>query len=298
MDVSESPRPTVVVAKVSRKYEVRGALPRGQRPRGLKGALTSLLPRPRMDVHALRSVSFVAHAGESIGIVGSNGSGKSTLLRIIAGLDVPSRGEVRATSQPMLLGVSAALQQDLPGVTNARLGLLALGFTPAQVKDALPKVFEIAGIGDAIYRPIKTYSSGMSSRLRFAIAAAAEPQILLLDEILATGDAASVERAEKRMDEIRANAGTVFLVSHAAKTIQETCTRALWLHNGVLIQDGPADETAEAYRWWAWNTAKGETDTADRLLATALASRKGVEEAEAEVLDLKDCGVFSAKDGS
>lgn len=276
MAAYESPRATVVVDRVSRKFEVKGAKPRPAQRQGIHSFFSHLLPTPKIDVHALRNISFVAHAGESIGIVGANGSGKSTLLRIIAGLDLPTRGEVRATSQPMLLGVSAALQQDLDGATNARLGLLALGFTPTEVAQTLPRVYEIAAIGDAIHRPIKTYSSGMSSRLRFAIAAAAEPEILLLDEILATGDAASIERAEQRMDEIRKNAGTVFLVSHAAKTIQDTCTRALWLHNGDLIQDGPAEETAEAYRWWAWNVARGEQETADKLLTRALSTRQGI----------------------
>ena len=283
---SEASYPTVVVDHVSRKYEVSAEVPRARASSAVAGVVRALRPRPRMAVHALRNVSFVAYAGEAIGIVGSNGSGKSTLLRIIAGLDEPSRGTVSATSQPLLLGVGAALQQDLSGVANARLGLLAMGFTPSQVRTAMPMVLEIAGIGNAVYRPIKTYSSGMAARLRFAIAAAAEPNILLLDEILATGDAASVERAEARMNEIRSRAGTVFLVSHAAKTIQETCTRALWLHEGVLIQDGPAEQTAEAYRWWAWNVAKGKTDTADDLLRRALEARAGVDEAEREVMDL------------
>ncbi|WP_299520993.1 ABC transporter ATP-binding protein [uncultured Serinicoccus sp.] len=287
MATSDDSHPTVVVDRVSRQFEVAADLPRAGEGSRLRRLISSTRPRSKMTVHALRNVSFVAHSGEAIGIVGTNGSGKSTLLGLIAGLDVPSRGEVVATSQPMLLGVGAALQQDLPGITNTRLGLLALGFTPDRVELTIPKVLEIAGIGDAIYRPIRTYSSGMSSRLRFAIAAAAEPEILLLDEILSTGDAASVQRAEARMVEVRERAGTVFLVSHAAKTIQDTCTRALWLHNGELIQDGPAEETAEAYRWWAWNVAKGETDTADTLMEKALETRLGVSDAGREVNSLR-----------
>ncbi|WP_237768136.1 ABC transporter ATP-binding protein [Serinicoccus sp. CNJ-927] len=276
---------TVLVDGVSRTFET--AVRQDHATKG-RGRLARVLrPVTTVSVHALRSVSFVAHGGESIGIVGTNGSGKSTLLRLIAGLDQPSRGEVRAVSQPVLLGVHAALQQDLTGLENARLGLLALGFTPARVIETLPRVLEIAGIGDAIRRPIRTYSSGMGGRLRFAIAAAAEPEILLLDEVLSTGDAASVERAEARMNEVRARAGTVFLVSHAAKTIEETCSRALWLHEGALIQDGPAPETAEAYRWWAWNQAKGKREIADDLLARARGARTGVEAAEDEAAGLR-----------
>ncbi|WP_298752608.1 ABC transporter ATP-binding protein [uncultured Serinicoccus sp.] len=271
---------TVVVDQVSRKFDVavsrsHGRGVRGKAQRWLRGGHT-------VTVHALRSVSFVAHAGETIGIVGTNGSGKSTLLRLIAGLDQPSRGQVLARSQPMLLGVSAALQPDLSGVENARMGLLALGFTPDRVASTLPKVFDIAGIGDAVHRPMRTYSSGMGARLRFAIAAAAEPDILLLDEVLSTGDAASAQRAEARMTEMRARAGTVFLVSHAAQTIEELCTRALWIHEGILIQDGDASATARAYRWWAWNVAKGEHETATRLLQETTTARLGVDASTSE----------------
>lgn len=278
--------PNVLVDAVSRTFET--PVRREASPRTAHSLIAGAFrPSTSVSVHALRSVSFVAHAGESIGIVGTNGSGKSTLLRIIAGLDQPTRGEVRSVSQPVLLGVHAALQQDLTGLENARLGLLALGFTPQRVRKTMPQVLEIAGLGDAIRRPIRTYSSGMGGRLRFAIAAAAEPEILLLDEVLSTGDAASVQRAEARMNEVRKRAGTVFLVSHAAKTIEETCSRALWLHEGVLIQDGPAPETAEAYRWWAWNQAKGERHLADELLARAKEARTGVDAASDEVERLR-----------
>lgn len=268
MDATEQTFPTVVVDDVSRRFEV--PVSRNAARGRARQILDALRRRPRMTVNALHDISFVAHAGEAIGIVGTNGSGKSTLLRLIAGLDVPTTGEVRATSQPVLLGVGAALVQDLSGEDNARLGLLAMGFTPGQVEQRLPMVLEIAGIGDAIRRPLKTYSSGMNSRLSFAIAAASEPEILLLDEVLSTGDAASVQRAKKRMSEVRARAGTVFLVSHAAQAIEETCTRALWINDGVLIQDGPAVEIARAYRWWAWNVAQGEHKIAADLLRQAV----------------------------
>lgn len=278
---TEIGHPTVVVHEVSRTYEVAVSQEPG---RGrVRRIVDAFRPSTTQSVHALRSLSFVAHAGEAIGIMGSNGSGKSTLLRIIAGLDTPSRGEVRATSQPVLLGVGAALLPDMSGIDNARLGLLASGFTPSEVSVIMPRVLQIAGIGEAVQRPIKTYSSGMNARLRFAIAAASEPEILLLDEVLSTGDATSVQRAEKRMREIRERAGTVFLVSHAAQAIEETCTRALWINDGELIADGPAVETARAYRWWAWNVAQGELATADELLQRQLESRIGVDDSAAQV---------------
>ncbi|MBO1031876.1 ABC transporter ATP-binding protein [Tessaracoccus sp. SD287] len=222
-------------------------------------------------VHALRNVSFDVHEGEHVGIVGSNGSGKSTLLRIIAGLEPATSGEVLAQATPMLLGVNAALIPHLSGRQNIRLGLLALGFTPAEAKQRAPAVAALAGIGEAIERPMKTYSSGMGSRLAFAIAASAEPTILLIDEALGTGDLAFAERSKRTIDELREKAGTIFLVSHAAQTIETMCSRAIWLHKGELIIDGPAQHIANAYRWWAWNMAQEKQDVATELLARARA---------------------------
>ncbi|WP_448059162.1 ABC transporter ATP-binding protein [Cellulomonas hominis] len=220
-------------------------------------------------VRALAGVSLVARSGDAIGVIGLNGSGKSTLLRVIAGVEMPHRGQVRARSAPVLLGVNAALLPELSGRENVRLGCLAMGMTSAEAEAAYPEVLEVAGIGAAIHHPMKTYSSGMGARLKFAIAAAANPQVLLIDEALATGDAAFRERSERRMEQLRGRAGCVFLVSHAAKTIEETCTRAIWLHRGHVVIDGPAYEVAQMYRWWAWNLAKGETDKAARLLEDA-----------------------------
>ncbi|WP_418606726.1 ABC transporter ATP-binding protein [Georgenia sp. SUBG003] len=227
---------------------------------------------PTVSVRALGGVSFVARSGESIGVIGRNGSGKSTLLRILAGLEPPSRGTVLAESTPVLLGVNPALVPDLSGEQNVRLGLLAMGRSPAEVDRLLPDVVALAGLGKAIYLPMRTYSSGMGSRLRFAVAAAAEPRILLIDEALATGDASFRERSERRMDELRAQAGTVFLVSHAAQTVEETCTRAIWLEGGKVVADGPAAETARRYRVWTWRLAHGRQEEADAILAATRAT--------------------------
>ena len=224
--------------------------------------------RPKVRVDALKGISFVARAGESIGILGRNGAGKSTLLRVMGGLETPTSGTVSARSNPVLLGVNAALIPDLSGERNVRLGCLAMGMSPQQVEAIIPEVIELAGIGKAIYRPMKTYSSGMSSRLRFAIAASANPDILLIDEALSTGDAAFKERSENKMTELRRAAGTVFIVNHAAQVIEEMCTRALWLVDGELIGDGPGSQIAHDYRWWSWNIAKDKPDKAATILAT------------------------------
>jgi len=196
---------------------------------------------------------------------------------MIAGVEVPTAGRVVARSTPVLLGVNAALVPDLSGAQNVQLGCLALGMDPSAAENAMPEILELSGIGDAIHLPMRTYSSGMGARLRFAIATAANPEILLIDEALSTGDAAFRERSEERMRGLLNAAGTVFLVSHAAQTIEEMCTRAVWLHRGRVVLDGPAEETARKYRWWAWNVAKGETATAEKLLKDAFAEGRNVE---------------------
>ncbi|NMR20525.1 ABC transporter ATP-binding protein [Cellulomonas fimi] len=264
---------TVAVSDVHVRYRV-ASTDRSRKATSRPARIANrLLGREPVEiVRALAGISLVARAGESVGLVGLNGSGKSTLLRIIAGLETPMRGEVLASSTPVLLGVNAALLPELSGAQNVHLGCLAMGMSPAEARAALPEIVALADIGRAIHLPMKTYSSGMGARLRFAIAVAADPHILLIDEALATGDAAFRERSEQKMDELRSHAGTVFLVSHAAKTVEEECTRALWLHKGRLVLDGPAFEVAQKYRWWAWNLAKGETDKAAGLLEDAFRS--------------------------
>jgi teichoic acid transport system ATP-binding protein len=200
------------------------------------------------EVHAVRGISFTVRHGESIGIVGVNGSGKSTLLRAIAGLMPPASGSVHVSGEPSLLGVNAALMPQLSGEQNIMIGGLALGLTPKQVEERFDEVVEFAGIGDFVYLPMRTYSSGMAARLRFAISSAASPEILMIDEALATGDAAFKARSKARIEDVRQNAGTVFLVSHSISTVEAMCTRVLWVHQGKLVMDGPTHEVTERYK--------------------------------------------------
>lgn len=228
-------------------------------------------------VCAVDRVSFTARTGEAIGLLGANGAGKSTLLRMIAGVETPTSGSVAARSKPRLLGVNAALVSQLSGLKNVELGCLAMGMKPREVKEITPEVVELAGIGDAIHRPMETYSSGMAARLRFAISAASKPDILLIDEALGTGDAAFKTRSDQILTGIREGAGTIFVVSHAAKTIEEMCTRAIWIHRGRIIADGPAYETARQYRWWAHQIANGNQEQAAQRLTEIIADyRQGL----------------------
>jgi len=135
----------------------------------------------------------------------------------------------------------------LSGARNLRLGLLALGFTPSEVDEKYHEAIELSGIKEFIHHPMNTYSSGMAARLRFALAIARVPDILLIDEALGTGDAKFASRSQRMIDQVRDEAGAVLMVNHAATIIQKNCTRAIWLEKGVLMQDGPVDEVLAAY---------------------------------------------------
>ncbi|MFJ3927107.1 ABC transporter ATP-binding protein [Streptomyces sp. NPDC090022] len=244
--------PTVIADDVHIVYRVNAG-------RGGKGSATAALSkivRRKGDapgvrrVHAVRGVSFTAYRGEAIGLIGSNGSGKSTLLRAIAGLLPCESGRVYTDGQPSLLGVNAALMNDLTGERNVMLGGLAMGMSREQIKERYQDIVDFSGInekGDFISLPMRTYSSGMAARLRFSIAAAKDHDVLMIDEALATGDRAFQIRSEERIRELRQQAGTVFLVSHSNSSIRDTCDRVLWLEKGELLMDGPTEEVVSAY---------------------------------------------------
>ena len=245
--------PSVIVSHLDITFRVVGGK-RAAAPAGAddESVFRSLLGRGKdlgnaQIVEAVKDVSFVAYHGESIGIVGRNGSGKSTMLRAIAGLLPPTKGQVYLRGEPALLGVNAVLMSGLTGERNIYIGGQALGLTRAQVRERFNDIVEFSGIGEAIYRPMSTYSSGMGARLRFAISTAAAPDVLLIDEALATGDADVKARSSAKVDEIRSEASTVFLVSHSDATIRALCDRVLWMHRGELIADGPTDVVMTAY---------------------------------------------------
>lgn len=246
--------PTVIADDVHIVYRVNG----GGRGKGsATAALSRIMRRDKggesrgvRKVHAVRGVTFTAYRGEAIGLIGSNGSGKSTLLRAIAGLLPPERGKVYTDGQPSLLGVNAALMNDLTGERNVILGGLAMGMSREEVKSRYQQIVDFSGInekGDFITLPMRTYSSGMAARLRFSIAAAKNHDVLMIDEALATGDRKFQVRSEERIRELRKEAGTVFLVSHSNKSIRDTCDRVLWLEKGELLMDGPTEEVLRAY---------------------------------------------------
>ncbi|MBC6460532.1 ABC transporter ATP-binding protein [Actinomadura sp. HBU206391] len=247
--IDQTRDPIVVVDDLHIVYRVYGG-------GGDKGSAATALMRvikrqnrPQMkEIHAVRGVSFIAYRGDAVGIIGTNGSGKSTLLKAIAGLLPPHRGGVYTDGQPSLLGVSAALMKDLTGERNIVLGCLAMGLSPQETKEKYDEIVNFADLKPGfIQYPMSTYSSGMGARLRFAIAAARTHDVLLIDEALATGDAKFKRRSKAKIEELRRDAGAVFLVAHNLDVIEETCNRVIWLDDGQVRMDGDPAEVIKEY---------------------------------------------------
>jgi teichoic acid transport system ATP-binding protein len=240
--------PTVIADDLHVVYKVHA--PAVRRPGQSRRWLRDRRPRRTQsrEIQALRGISFVAYEGDAVGVVGANGAGKTTLLRAIAGLLPPAADQLYTRSQAALLGVNAALLDDLTGSRNITLGCLAMGMTPAEVRGIHDQVAEFSGAGTFIGLPMRAYSTGMAQRLRFAIAAARDQDLLLVDEALATGDAEFRVRSAQRMAELRAQAATVFLVSHSLEAIADSCNRAIWLEAGKVRMAAGAAEVVAAYR--------------------------------------------------
>ncbi|MGX6604357.1 ABC transporter ATP-binding protein [Micromonosporaceae bacterium Da 78-11] len=245
--------PTVIADNANIVYRIHGSVAPGTGSplASFKRIITGTKSAAVREVHAVKSASFIAYRGEAIGLIGSNGSGKSTLLRAIAGLlPVERGGAIFAAGQPSLLGVNAALMNDLSGEKNVMLGCLAMGMSPEEVREKSADIIDFSGInerGDFSSLPMRTYSSGMAARLRFSIAAAKKHDVLLIDEALATGDAKFRKRSEQRVRDLRAEAGTVFLVSHSEQSIRDTCERSIWLESGEIRLDGSTEEVMKEY---------------------------------------------------
>jgi len=235
--------PSVVVDDLHVTYRVYEDV----RPTLRRFVANGFRPRPHVRVEALRGVTFTVMPGESVGIVGRNGSGKSTLMAALAGLLPAERGAVLTSSQPVLLAVGSALQGDLSGRRNILIGASALGIARVEVAERIEDIIDFTGLRDAIDRPLKTYSSGMAARLQFGIASAVRPDVLLIDEALATGDAEFAQRSETRIRSIIDGAGTVFVVSHNAADIERLTRRSIWIDAGRIVFDGPTDEALAAY---------------------------------------------------
>ncbi len=207
------------------------------------------------NFHAVKNVSFEIPKGEIVGICGKNGSGKSTLLRAIAGIFSADSGEIDLHGNSIsLLSIGVGFQRKLSGYENIFLSGLLLGYTEEEIKKRLDEIIEFSELGDFIYKPVLSYSSGMYSKLAFSITAILETDIMLIDEVLSVGDIHFREKSYNKMKElINDENRTVIIVSHSSKTLKSLCDRVIWLNEGEIKGDGPAQEVVDKYEEYMKN---------------------------------------------
>jgi ABC-type polysaccharide/polyol phosphate transport system ATPase subunit len=215
----------------------------------LRSHLTHLFKgEHRERFHALRDVSFEVEKGEGLAVIGPNGAGKSTLLNLIAGLCRPDEGSVEVNGRvTALLELGSGFHPDLTGRENVFLNAALLGLTRARTTELFEEIVDFSGVGDFIDEPLRTYSSGMSLRLAFSVAINVEPEILLIDEVLAVGDSAFQQKCFGRIRQFRDAGKDLICVSHATGVVRQLCDRAIWLDHGELIMAGDVTEVTDAY---------------------------------------------------
>jgi ABC-type polysaccharide/polyol phosphate transport system ATPase subunit len=216
----------------------------------LKSALLRLGRRERAirEIQALRDISFEVPHGTVLGIVGVNGAGKSTLMRTVAGILPPSQGRVEVYGRvSTLLALGVGFNSNLSGHDNVVLGGLAAGLSREQVAAKYEAIAEFAELGDVMDLPMRSYSSGMYGRLAFSVAVNMEPDILLIDEALSVGDARFKRKSFEKMRELCGQARTIFIVSHALRSVSELCSEVMWLHEGRIEMRDEPDTVIRAY---------------------------------------------------
>lgn len=200
------------------------------------------------DFYALADVSFEADKGDVVGFLGINGSGKSTLSNIIAGIVPQTTGTVEVNGETSLIAVSAGLKRDLTGRENIELKCLMLGFSKEEIKEMEPEIIEFSELGKFIDQPVKSYSSGMRSRLGFAISVTVDPDILIIDEALSVGDKAFAEKSFNKMMSFKEQGKTMIFVSHSLGQMKKFCDKILWLEFGMVRDFGPTEEIIPKYQ--------------------------------------------------
>src|SRR5699024_11118784 len=197
--------------------------------------------------YALRDIDFEVNAGDSVGILGLNGSGKTTLSDLIAEATVPSKGQIHINGRTSLIAISAGLNQELTGEENIRIKCLMHGLSEKQIDERYDDILQFSELGEFIKQPIKNYSSGMKSRLGFAIAIHTDPDILVVDEALSVGDETLANKCIDRMIDFQDQSKTIFFVSHATGQIRQFCNKAVWIQYGEMKQFGDMKEVTQSY---------------------------------------------------
>ena len=232
--------PALEFVSVTKRYPPASAPNRG---------LSKLLRRDdRPGTVALEDVTFAVEPGHSLALIGDNGAGKTTALRLATRLTLPTTGVVRTTGRvAALVAVTSGLHLELTGRENIGLYARILGLGSAMLRKRLADIIDFADIGDAIDQPVKQYSSGMQLRLGFAISANVEPDVFIVDEVIAVGDAAFQERCARRMRELRDAGSTLVMVSHSMSSVEDLCERAIRLDQGRVVDEGPSREVVDRY---------------------------------------------------
>jgi len=197
---------------------------------------------------ALQNISFEVQNGEVIGIIGVNGSGKTTLSNLLAGITIPTEGTLEVKGKALMLAVGTGMNNQLTGLENIKFKCLMMGLDEARIKKITPAIIEFADIGKFIEQPVKTYSSGMRSRLGFAISVNVNPDILIVDEALSVGDARFTERCLDKIQDFVEKGKTIFFVSHSAGQMRRFCTKAVWLHEGRMLRYDDIDLVVDEYK--------------------------------------------------
>lgn len=215
----------------------------------IKKSLFKLRKSKSEIYEAVRGVSFQVPKGEILGMVGKNGSGKSTMLRAIAGIFSPDSGEIDLHGNTVsLLSIGVGFQKGLTGRENILLSGMLLGFSREQVQEKMDEIIAFAGLGKFIDMPVKTYSSGMHSKLAFSITAVLESDIMLIDEVLSVGDVRFKRKSYRKMRQLISDEDrTVVIVSHNSETLRKLCTSLMWLHDGEIRMMGETEEVLKAY---------------------------------------------------
>lgn len=223
---------------------------KGLKKFSIKKSLLKLKTSKLEVFEAVKGVSFEVEEGKILGIIGKNGSGKSTMLRSLAGIFSPDKGKIDLHGNTIsLLSIGVGFQPNLTGYENIFLSGMLLGFREQQIKDKLDEIITFSELGDFIYKPVKTYSSGMYSKLAFSITAILETDIILIDEVLSVGDIQFKAKSYNKMKElISDDKRTVIIVSHNNSTLQELCDEVLWLHEGKIKMYGEPEEVLNAYQ--------------------------------------------------
>jgi lipopolysaccharide transport system ATP-binding protein len=237
------------VSHLTKKYEIGAAQKNTNVREHLTNLATSLWKRQRPEIiTVLNDLSFEISPGEIVGIIGSNGAGKSTLLKILSRVTYPTSGEVRVTGRvSSLLEVGTGFHDELTGRENIFLNGSILGMKRAQIKARFDEIVTYSGVEQFLDTPIKRYSSGMRLRLGFAVAAHLDPDVLIVDEVLAVGDAAFQRKCLKTMEGLRNGGRTVLFVSHNIGAVENLCSRGIWLQGGQIRMDGPVREVTKTY---------------------------------------------------